>query len=131
MTVIGSIALFVYVLLIIRKPTAKVQIIKLTSAISLSLLATAAFYWVTVVAELPWIHTEYIETNLYYDYRRNFLFSPFTLLSLNTWYANALALATIGLFHQLLRASFGEPLAGGVITERSRQSRCCCCLLFS
>lgn len=97
LTVIGSISLFVYALLIIRKPAAKTQFVQLTVAVLLSLLTTA-FYWVTVVAELPWIHTEYIEMNVYYDYRRNFLFSPYTLLSTNTWYANMLAVATIGLF---------------------------------
>jgi len=50
-----------------------------------------------MLAELPWIKGNSAHQNIYYDYRANFLFSSAALTNRNTWYANLLALAVLGL----------------------------------
>jgi 6-pyruvoyl-tetrahydropterin synthase-like protein len=93
-TVIGSISLAVYSLLIIERKALLQTIIRLMMAVGVSLAATS-YYWITVVAELSWIKGNGSDPNPYYDYRLNFLFSPAALANRNTWYANLLALAMI------------------------------------
>ncbi len=94
LTVIGSLSLVIYAGFRIRDK----HLLTLASfglAILLG-LAASAFYWHTLLAELPWINGNEVEANLYYDYRVNFLFSPGALTNRNTWYANILSLAAIG-----------------------------------
>jgi uncharacterized membrane protein len=59
-------------------------------------LAASAFFWVRMVSELPWIKGSGVDPRAYYNYRFNFIFSADALTNRNTWYANLLALATIG-----------------------------------
>ncbi|MFN2481202.1 MAG: hypothetical protein ABR554_07030, partial [Pyrinomonadaceae bacterium] len=55
-------------------------------------------YWVGMLAELGWIQAGAAEARAYYDYRNNFVFSPSALTNKNSWYANLLALVTLGFF---------------------------------
>jgi 6-pyruvoyl-tetrahydropterin synthase related domain len=95
MAVIGSLALFVYAALLLRRESLWRSLISLTVAGSLGLLASACF-WTTVLAELSWIKSGSVSPNLYYDYRVNFLFSPWAIINRNTWYAGLLGVVVIG-----------------------------------
>src|SRR5258708_12843684 len=54
-----------------------------------------------MIAELSWLKNSAIvpsgAVTSYFDYRRNFVFSPFTLGNTNSWLANMLALATLSM----------------------------------
>jgi len=66
-------------------------------AISVALgLSASAFFWTTMLVELPWIKGSSTDLKVYYDYRVNFLFSSVSLTNRNTWYANLLGLAVVG-----------------------------------
>jgi hypothetical protein len=93
-TVIGSISLVVYCLLIIERKALLQTITRLAIAAGVG-LAASSYLWLTVIAELGWIKGNTSEPNSYYDYRLNFLFSPSALTNRNTWYANLLGLAMI------------------------------------
>jgi hypothetical protein len=106
--VIGSIALAIYALVRAYSETRNSGI-SLTARTSKALaplgrlalgtvlgLAASSFFWTSMVAELSWIKGNSGDPNPYYDYQRNFLFSPSALTNRNTWYANILALAVIG-----------------------------------
>jgi hypothetical protein len=60
-------------------------------------LAASACYWTTMIAELSWMKKSSVAPNSYFDYRRNFVFSPFTLGNTNSWLSSMLALATLSL----------------------------------
>ena len=95
LTVIGSISLLIYAALRIEREKFLSTVIRFAVGFGLG-LAASAFFWTTMLAELPWIKGNSSEPNVYYDYRANFLFSPAALTNRNTWYANILALALIG-----------------------------------
>src|ERR1700730_17829087 len=92
---IGSIALAIYALLRIERRTLLPTISRLALGTFLG-VAASSFFWTSMLAELSWIKANAGEPNSYYDYRLNFLFSPSALTNRNTWYANILALATVG-----------------------------------
>lgn len=94
LTLIGSLSLVVYSLLRIRKDLFWPTLMKLALA-SLTALAATAFFWSTVLAELPWIKGNTVDPNVYYDYRVNFLFSPTNLTNYGAWYTNLLGFVTI------------------------------------
>ena len=96
LTVIGSLAILVYTLFLLRRANLWASLVRLGIGFAAA-LAASSFYWTTVVAELPWIASSSTDPNSYYDYRGNFLFSPTALTNRNTWYANILALAVVGL----------------------------------
>jgi 6-pyruvoyl-tetrahydropterin synthase related domain len=96
LTVIGSFAVCVYALFLLHRPQLLTTILKLGLGIATG-LAASAFFWTTVLAELSWIKGNSASPNIYYDYRSNFLFSTAALTNRNTWYANLLALAVLGL----------------------------------
>lgn len=97
LTVIGGVCLLFYALLNLERGKVRVTLSKLALGVGVG-LAASAFFWVKLIAELHWIQAGQIEPNSYYDYRANFLFSPDALQNRNTWYANLLALATLGFF---------------------------------
>jgi hypothetical protein len=70
-------------------------LVRLALSVALGLTASA-FFWTTMIAELPWIKGSSTDPKLYYDYRVNFLFSSVSLTNRNTWYANLLGLAVVG-----------------------------------
>ncbi|HVS82271.1 MAG TPA: 6-pyruvoyl-tetrahydropterin synthase-related protein [Pyrinomonadaceae bacterium] len=95
LAVIGSISLAIYAALRIERKNFLLTVSCLAMGICLG-LAASAFFWTTMLAELPWIKGNSSDPNIYYNYRVNFLFSPAALANRNTWYANILALALIG-----------------------------------
>lgn len=97
LTVIGGLALLIYALLNLERGKVRLTLSKLALGVGLG-LAASAFFWVRMIAELHWIQAGQVAPNSYYDYRVNFLFSPGALENRNTWYANLLALAMLGLF---------------------------------
>ena len=96
LTIIGSLSVAVYALLLLRRERLWSTLTRLAVGIGLG-LAASSFFWTTVIAELPWIKGNSANQNIYYDYRANFLFSPSALTNRNTWYANLLALAVLGM----------------------------------
>ena len=94
LTLIGSLSLVVYGVLRIKRELFRQTLMKLALA-SLTALAATAFFWSTVLAELPWIKGNTVDPNIYYDYRVNFLFSPSNLTNYGAWYTNLLGLVTI------------------------------------
>lgn len=92
--VIGSLALLVYALLLMESGKRWSSLLRLSLGVALG-LAASAFFWTKMFAELSWIKGNTIQPNPYYDYRYNFIFSPFSHVNLNVWYANSIAAATI------------------------------------
>jgi len=95
--VIGSLSLAIFGLILIDWKTKKATIFCLASAVGLGLVLSS-WFWVKMIFELPWIQAGGEAYNAYYDYRNNFLFSPFTPPGLNTWYGSFVAVLTLGLF---------------------------------
>jgi len=96
LTVIGSLAVALYVLLCLQRERFWSTVLRLGLGVGLALVASS-FFWTTVLVELPWIKGNSANQNIYYDYRVNFLFSPAALTNRNTWYANLLGLAVLGM----------------------------------
>lgn len=96
LTVIGSIALFIYALLRMQRANAYRTMLRLALAVMLA-LAASAFYWVTMVAELGWMAGSRIDSGLWFDYRYNFLFWK-TVDGSTTWWADILGVATLTMF---------------------------------
>jgi hypothetical protein len=90
--VIGSYALVVYLLLRIDWSKLLPTIWKFAAAIALGLAASACF-WITVLAELPWLRPDN-ETSFS---RLNFIFASFRPQpgGTNIWYGNLIVLATV------------------------------------
>ncbi len=97
LAVVGSLSLAFYALLRLDRKSAASTLGRLGFAVFLGLV-TSAFFWTTMLAELPWIKGNSQQPNSYYDYRLNFVFSPAALTNRNTWYANILTLALLGFF---------------------------------
>lgn len=95
LTVIGSLSALVYAVFLFRRQRFWSTLLRLTVGCVLG-LAASAFFWTTMLAELPWIKGNSAHQNVYYDYRANFLFSSHALANRNTWYANLLGLAVLG-----------------------------------
>jgi 6-pyruvoyl-tetrahydropterin synthase related domain len=93
--IIASISLAIYFLLRLNRKKIASTLARVCVAVLLG-LAASAFFWTTMLTELPWIKGGTTEPNIYFDYRFNFVFSPRALTNINTWYANALAAAVIG-----------------------------------
>jgi hypothetical protein len=96
LTVIGSLSVLLYAIFLLRRQGLWSSLIRLAAGVGLG-LAASAFFWTTMLAELPWIKGNSANQNIYYDYRANFLFSPAALTNRNTWYANVLAFAVLGM----------------------------------
>jgi uncharacterized membrane protein len=93
LTVIGSIALSIYALFRIKKSDYLKSFFRIILAVLLG-LAASTFYWVTMVAELPWMRGNKINPQLWFDYRYNFLFGK-SVDGATTWWATVLAFATL------------------------------------
>lgn len=94
LAVIASLALPVYAVMRIEKPhrldTAKGLI--LAAALG---LAASGFYWITMIAEMPWIGINAAQPDSSVDYRLNFVFSTFSPDNLNVWWMNILVILTL------------------------------------
>lgn len=96
LTVIGSLSIALYALFRLRRERLWSTLMRLALGVGVGLVASS-FFWTTMLAELPWIKGNSANQNIYYNYRANFLFSPSSLTNRNTWYANLLALAVLGM----------------------------------
>jgi hypothetical protein len=98
--VIASLSLFLYALLNIEKRTLWRTLLALAIAVAAG-LAASAFYWTTMMAELAWLKRAALVPNAeltsYFDYRRNFVLSPFSLGNTNSWLASMFTLATLSM----------------------------------
>jgi uncharacterized membrane protein len=98
--VIASLALLLYALLNIDKKTIWRTLAALGIAVAAG-LAASSFYWTNMLAELPWMKSAASGSNTnaasYFDYRRNFVFSPFALGNTNSWLSSMLSLATLSM----------------------------------
>ena len=95
LTVFGSLALLLYALMSLPKSRARITTVKLAFAVMLG-LGASAFYWTTMVSEMRWIIADGINPDPLLDYRRNFVFSTFSLEKHETlWWMGLLAIATI------------------------------------
>lgn len=125
LTVIGSIALGIYVLLRLEKGTKWKTIGSIAIATILGLTASAC-YWTTMVAELSWIRADNINPDPNVDYRKNFILSTLSPDYLNVWWMNILLLATVGLFWPGV-ASLGRFVTGA----GKKRIATCVVVLFS
>src|SRR2546422_887996 len=100
LAVIGSLSLLFYALLTIERPGLRQSLFRLCLGVALG-VAASAFYWTTMLAEISWIKrtqfSPYQDLTAYFDYRRNFVFSPFSLGNTNSWLSNMLVLATLSM----------------------------------
>jgi 6-pyruvoyl-tetrahydropterin synthase related domain len=94
MTIIGSYALAVYVILRVDRKNLWPALARFAGAMALGLAASACF-WVTVVAELSWLRPD----NETAFSRVNFIFASFRPHQgdTNIWYGNLVVLATLAL----------------------------------
>jgi hypothetical protein len=70
-----------------------------------------------MLSELGWIQAGAQEARAYYDYRNNFVFSPSALTNKNSWYANLLALVTLGFFLPAVALLFFRERRGNKFKE--------------
>lgn len=112
LTVIGSIALALYVLSSLESR----QRVKTLTCLALSLslgLAASASYWITMVSELSWIRADNIKPDPSVHYASNFVLSTFSPDNPNVWWLNILLLFTVAMFWPAI-AMFSQRSGGGV-----------------
>ena len=97
LTVIASIALFIYAIFRLVPERRLATLGSLSLAVLLGLLASAS-YWTTMLAELRWILADSVMPDPSVDYRQNFVLSTFSPDYLNVWWMNILLLATAAMF---------------------------------
>jgi hypothetical protein len=96
-TVIASLTLGVFALLATDWKNNKKGLILCASAILLGLISSS-WFWLKMFFELGWIQAGEKVSSNYYDYRNNFVFSPFAPSNLNTFYGSLVAALTLGIF---------------------------------
>jgi hypothetical protein len=96
-TVIGSLTLGVFALLLTDWKENKKGLVFCSFGIFLGLLSSS-WFWVKMISELGWIQAGTGVSSDYYDYRNNFVFSPFTPSNLNTFYGSLVTALTVGVF---------------------------------
>jgi hypothetical protein len=123
-TVIGSLALGVFALVSTDWKNNKKALIFCAAGIALGLISSA-WFWVRMLSELTWIQAGEKVSSDYYDYRNNFIFSPFSPSNLNTWYGGFVAALTIGLFlpslliwRRIFRPALPQSPLNGFFTDR-------------
>lgn len=94
LTVIGSLALFVYALVRLERGRRVQALMKLAGAAALGLCASS-IYWVTMVSEMRWISINQIYYDNSVDYRYNFVLSTLSPDNMNIWWVNILTLMTV------------------------------------
>jgi hypothetical protein len=97
LTVIGSLALFVYALFRVEQTNRRYTFAQLGAGIALGLCASAT-YWVTMIFEMGWIGINKVDYDASVDYRNNFVLSTFSPEYLNVWWMNIILLMTVLLF---------------------------------
>ncbi len=95
--IVSSLSLGLFAVLAVDWKRNKRGLIFAAMGIGLALLLSS-FFWVKMLSELPWIQGQPAVMPAHYDYRNNFLFSPFSLVNLNTWYGGLVAALTVAMF---------------------------------
>jgi 4-amino-4-deoxy-L-arabinose transferase-like glycosyltransferase len=124
-TIVGSLGLGLFALLLTDWRRNKRFLIYASLGIAAG-LALSSFFWIKVVTELSWIQAGHKVTSEHYDYRNNFLFSPWSLTNLNTWLGSVIAAVTIFIFLpalSLFPRLFGGTGKGGDLVERDRTKK--------
>ncbi len=102
-TVIGSMALGIYVLATLKRNERFKTL--MCFAVSLALgLAASALYWVPMVSELSWIRGDNIQPDPSVYYGNNFLLSTFSPDNPSVWWVGILLLSTVAMFWPSLAA---------------------------
>lgn len=115
-TVIASLTLGVFALFSTDWRSNKKGLIFCAAAILLGLISSC-WFWLKMFFELAWIQAGEKVSSPYYDYRNNFVFSPFAPSNLNTFYGSLVAAVTLGLFLPAVfvwRKIFGKQETGGI-----------------
>lgn len=120
LTVIGSIALLVYVVFRLEPAKRWNTIAGLSASLILGLVASAG-YWTTVLAELKWIRADNIQPDPSVDYRKNFVLSTLSPDNLNVWWMNILLLMTVALFWPSLALLWKRTRNGALSPVRPAQ----------
>lgn len=94
LTVIGSLALFVYALVRLERGRRMQTLVKLAGATALGLVASS-IYWVTMVSEMRFISINHVFYDNSVDYRYNFVLSTLSPDNMNIWWVNILTLMTL------------------------------------
>lgn len=95
-TMIAGLSLGLFSLLLTDWKQNKKALIYAGIGMAFALLLSSPF-WIRVITELPWVNAGHKVTSEHYLYTNNFIFSPFTPPSLNTWFASLVAALTVGL----------------------------------
>lgn len=93
-TVIGSLSLGLFALLMTDWQENKKGLIFCLLGIFLGLLSSS-WFWVKMVSELGWIQAGAGAASPYYDYRNNFVFSPLAPANINTFYGSLVTALTL------------------------------------
>ena len=99
-TVICSIALLVYGLVLLKSSSIKRSLLNLSIAVALG-LAMSSFYWLRMLTEINWVkHSGELYSSGIWGYQANFLFAPGRLINfqddfLNLWLADLMLLAML------------------------------------
>ncbi|HRH42039.1 MAG TPA: 6-pyruvoyl-tetrahydropterin synthase-related protein [Pyrinomonadaceae bacterium] len=96
-TVIASLILGIFALLLTDWKNNKKSLVFCALGVLLGVWASS-WFWFRMVSELSWIQAGTGVSSAYYDYRNNFLLSPYALINVNNWYGNLLLILTIGYF---------------------------------
>ncbi len=100
-TVITSLSLGLFALLLTDWKTYKKGLIFCLCGILLGSVLSS-WFWLKMLSELSLIQAGENVSSAYYDYRNNFVFSPFALTNLNTYFASWISGLTIGFFLPVL-----------------------------
>lgn len=93
-TVIASIGLLIYSLLIIPKKRFLITFLKLANAAVFALAATS-FYWMKVLTEIDWFRNTKLVTDQTFDYNEHFLLTIPSDKVFGIWYNNQILIAVI------------------------------------
>lgn len=93
-TVLGSIALFVYALVILRPKNRPSTLLKLASSVALGLMASSV-YWSKMVTEMAWVRIAKQWPNDYFDYHNHFLLTSLSLDGNQLWFYSLFLLFSI------------------------------------
>lgn len=93
-TVVASIALGLFALLLIDWRSNLKSLVWCGGGILLGLVSSS-WFWFRMLSELSWIQAGENVSSPYYAYWNNFLFSPFSLSNLNTWFGSLILALTL------------------------------------
>lgn len=93
-TVVASISLCLFALLLVDYKNNLKSLFWCGGAIILSLISSS-WFWFRMVSELSWIQAGENVSSQHYAYWNNFLFSPYSLTNLNSWFGSLILALTL------------------------------------